>query len=147
MKIWLGIHKALSQGLNASDPQASQSFPPSPHAGRATQPVFGYSACPPPWLPCSCICLPLFPYITPACGASHASEAGLPSLQLLDIIRACTWSLARVWGTPEPKTLAAEGGQERALGLCSATQLCTVCMSNSFPQNVCNAMIYFAAYD
>lgn len=38
-------------------------------------------------------------------------------------------------------------GKERALGLCSTAWLCTACVSNSFPQNVCDAVIYFAAYD
>lgn len=130
--------------------QAPQVFPPSPCAGRAPQSVFRYSAHPSPWLTCSCICYPLFTYITPA-------RAAVPAECISTGWAAQPLTLVHLGGEhpgsgggrgyPKPPRQARRESREKAFDLCGRARFSTACHSNCLPPNVCEAVIYFAPYD
>lgn len=129
--------------------QAPQVFPPSPCAGRAPQSVFRYSAHPSPWLTCSCICYPLFTYITPARAAVPAEY--ISTGWAAPALNSCSsWGraprLRRRVGVPRAPAAGRES-REKAFDLCGRARFSTACHSNCLPPNVCEAVIYFAPYD
>lgn len=89
--------------------QSPQVCPP-PRAGRAPQSALRYSAHPSPWLTCSCICYPLFTYITPArpqCQPGLFPRAAQPlALARLGDKLPSTRS---GWGHPDPPPRQAHG--------------------------------------